>query len=277
MSTAPHLSYLGFRLFSPAPVLRPYIRNYWLIQSQSKLTIRHEEFLHPEGGFGMIFNFGDRFVCDGKLIEKKYSLDGANSRSRRIQFYGNVEAIGIRFYTGGAYPFLQIPLYELADEFLLLDDLALHLIDSLYEQIINTADIAGKIHLLETWLIARLNRSEASLSDLIQPALRLIHNQDEALSIKTIADDLFISQRQLERIFKTQVGISPKHYSRLQRIEQARQYLKIQATNAEASIGIAPGYYDQSHFIREFKANVGMTPLQYKERQLKRLSSQSNS
>ena len=276
MSNAPHLSYLGFRLFSPAPVLRPYIRNYWLIRSQSRLAMQHEEFLHPEGGFGMIFNFGDNFAFDGELVGKKYLMDGANSKSRRMQFHGKVEAIGIRFYTGGAYPFLKIPLYELADEFLLLDDLALKLIASLYERIINTVDIDEKIRLLENWLIQRLHHSDTPLSELIKPALQLIHNQDDMPSIKTIADDLFISQRQLERVFKTQVGMTPKHYARLQRIEEARQFLKIQAADT-GSIGIAPGYYDQSHFIREFKASIGMTPLQYRERHLKRLSNQSNS
>lgn len=276
MTPLPHLDYLGFRLLSPAPVLRPYIRNYWLVQSHSKLVFQHEEFLHPEGGFGMIFNFGDNFSFDGQLIQKKYLLDGANSKSRRMQFQGNVEAIGIRFYTGGAYPFLKIPLYKLADEFLLLDDLALNLIDSLYESIINTSDILEKIRLLEKWLIQRLHNSDTTLSGLITPSLRLLHNTEEDRSIKKIADDLYISQRQLERVFKTQVGMTPKQYARIRRIEEARHFLKNQSVN-RGTIGIAPGYYDQSHFIREFKAQVGMTPLQYKERHLQRLAMQSNS
>jgi len=271
-SPMPHLSYLGFQMFTPALELRPYIRNYWLVQREANLDLPHEEFLHAEGGFGMIFNFGDDFSFDGEKIQKKYLLDGANSLSRRMQFHGNIQAIGVRFYPGGAYPFLEIPLHELTDEFLLLDDLALDMIAALHDRIVNAETVSEKIRLLEAWFIRRFRQSHRDVSDVIMPSIRLLHRYGAGKSPEAIAEELYISQRQLERLFKAQVGITVKHYGRLQRVGQARELLKLQVSESYTDIALNLGYYDQSHFIREFKKIVGMTPRQYAQRHFKRAS-----
>ena len=268
MSAVTHLSYLGFQLFSPAPILKPYIRNYWLVARETPLVMPQEEFLHPEGGFGIIFNFGDNFAFDGQIIKKKYLLDGANSMSRRMQFHGKVYALGLRFHVAGAYPFLQMPLHKLVDEFLLLDTLELNYIDVLYDCLAQADDINSKIHLLDRWFIGQLLKNKNDLSPIIPPSLHQIHHKHGKKSLKTIADDLYISQRQMERIFKTQIGISPKQYGRLQRVGQARHLLKQAPDDSSVRVGNILGYYDQSHFIREFKAIVGMTPYQYQQRKL---------
>ena len=90
----------------------------------------------------------------------------------------------------------------------------------------------------------------------------MISSQKGVLSIASLAREIFISQRQLERLFKKQVGIPPKTYARLQQVSQARKVLKIN-TGSLADVGYQTGFYDQSHFIREFKKVVGMTPAQY--------------
>ena len=75
-----------------------------------------------------------------------------------------------------------------------------------------------------------------------------------------------ISQRQLERLYKTQVGMSPKHYARLMRIMAARLALKQKPAQSNTRLAIDLGFYDQAHFIREFTAVIGMTPYRYMQR-----------
>jgi transcriptional regulator GlxA family with amidase domain len=87
-----------------------------------------------------------------------------------------------------------------------------------------------------------------------------------------VADRLYISQRQLERLYKIHVGISPKKYARLLRVEQARIAIKNAPTLSAAEIGNATGFYDQAHFIREFKSIIGMTPNDYAVRSIQRQS-----
>jgi AraC-like DNA-binding protein len=268
--TVPHLNYLGLQLIKPSPLLQLYVQSYWVIHRDAMLAHAYEEFLHPSGGFGIIFNLGDDLAFDGVTVQQKYLLDGTNTVSRLLRFQGTVNAIGVRFYPGGAYPFLQIPMYELADEMVLLDDLALRLVNDLYHQVGETVTLTEKIGLIEDWLLRRLFKTQQNLSQMIPKAITIIRRLPEDESLKTVAADLHISQRQFERLFKTQVGFTPKQYARLLRIDKARAKLKQASNLSSATIGAELGFYDQSHFIREFRAVVGMTPHDYLQRSIRR-------
>jgi hypothetical protein len=110
------LAYLGFRLFSPGDVLRPYVKSYWYLSREAPLATPKQEYLHPQGGFGIVFNFGDPISVDTQTVKAGVFLDGVNTVSRRLGFAGRVEQLGIRFHEGGAYPFLGIPLSEVRNE-----------------------------------------------------------------------------------------------------------------------------------------------------------------
>src|SRR5215204_3067540 len=104
------LSYLGYQVMIPTPALQPYVQCYWLIHSHTPLADSREEFLHPTGGFGIMFNLGDAVDLDGRRFQQECFLGGTNTATSRLHLHGRVEAIGIRFQPGGAYPFLQQPL-----------------------------------------------------------------------------------------------------------------------------------------------------------------------
>ena len=110
------LAYLGFQLIPPGPLLRPYVRSYWYFRRAAPLTKFHEEFMHPGGGFGIVFNLGNMPYLDGQPLAEPIFLDGVNTVSRRMGFIGAVDQIGISFCVGGAYPFIGLPLAELRDE-----------------------------------------------------------------------------------------------------------------------------------------------------------------
>ena len=118
-----HLDYLGFQLIPPSPLLRPYVRSYWYLRREIPLLAYHEEFMHPHGRFGIVFNFGDRVRLDAQTLAEPIFLDGAVSVSRKMGFLGHVDQIGVSFWEGGAYPFLAMPLAELLNEVVLLDAL----------------------------------------------------------------------------------------------------------------------------------------------------------
>jgi len=267
--TLPHLNYLGFKLMTPSPLLRPYIQSYWVIRRDNPLATEREEFLHPNGGMGLVFNLGDVFDYEGQRINAPYFMDGANTVSRTLHFYGKIDAIGIRFHVGGAYPFFAMPLHELMDNVLILNDIDRRDICYIHEAIYEAPALHDKIAIIESWLIGRMTHSDRVTQDVMH-SLQLIQNDSGRVNIKAIADTIYLSQRQLERLFKIQVGITPKRYARLLRVDHARNLLKNTRTEFIADIGAASGFYDQSHFIREFKAVVGMTPGDYRLRSEKR-------
>lgn len=256
-----HLNYIGFQLRDPAPELRSHIRSYWLIEHDYYADFSPEEFMHPEGGFGLVFNWGDALYFDGEAITEPYFLDGANTQSRRLVFQKQVRSLGIRFFTGGAYPFFGIPLHELRDEMILLDDFWGE-IEFLYEQLGEAESFDIQAKMLDHWLIKRLVDAPEE-RPIVRASLQLLHAQ---MPIPSIAEQLAISQRQLERLYRLQIGISPKQYTRLQRVNHARGLLKQLKDESLATVSADLGYYDQAHFIRDFKGIVGMTPLRYLQR-----------
>lgn len=264
----PQLAYLGFQLVAPSRRLSPYVRAYWSFRRETPLRAVHEEYMHPRGGFGIVFNFGDTVRLDAEPIAEPVFMDGTITVSRKLGFFGQVELMGVSFHEGGAYPFIGVPLHELRNETTLLDVMHRPALLELYARMQETASIAARLRMLEEWLLSRLELG-IDRDALIPASLARIRAKREPLSIPELASEFAIGQRQLERLYARQVGISPKHYARLLRVETARLALKQANEQSTTSLGTELGFYDQSHFIREFSAVVGMTPYAYAKRSQK--------
>ncbi len=256
-----HLAYLGFQLHKPSPLLRDFVQDYWIIRSQD-FTQYREEFLHPSGGLGIIFNFGDKLFLDGQPTVGHSFLDAANSVSRRLNFRGEVYAIGIRFFSGGAYPFFKMPIFEIVDKPYQLADLDISDMQSVQEQLYHAISIEDQVKVLDDWLLTQRHENQIDVLTVYR-ATDMIRQSHGRRFVSDISRDIGISTRQLQRQFKAQVGISPKHHAKLIRVDYARTAIKRLGHNSLADIAYQAGYYDQSHFIREFKSIVGMTPKAY--------------
>ena len=260
------LAYLGFRRFSPGPILRPYISEYWHFRREAPLVGCREEYMHPAGAFGIVFNFGDRLRLDGEPVGEPVFLHGANSVSRKFCFQGHVEQMGVRFRVGGAYPFVGVPLMELRNATGLLDAVDRRGLLRLHARLHEADSLWTRIELLEAWLIGRLMRGKERHA-VIPRSLTLIGEtpgeREGHLPIPALARELAISQRQLERLYQSQVGVSPRQYVQLIRVGRARMALKEMNARSTTDLAVELGFYDQSHFIREFSAVIGMTPYAY--------------
>jgi len=260
LSPEERLAYLSFQRVPPSAQFAPYIESYWYLRRTSAESSATQEFMHPGGGFGLVFNLGGGLSLDGAPLADPVFLDGTNTRSRQMGFSATVEAFGIRFRPGGAYPLLALPLAELANHTGLLDALTPRPVLRLHEQIGTAPTIPAKIAYLEAWLSARL---QPTASPLVLHSLNLIRQQQRQIEIPTLADALYISQRQLERLYQIHVGMTPKQFARLLRVEAARTTLKQLRNVSLAQVSAALDYYDQAHFTHEFKAIVGLTPGNY--------------
>lgn len=266
-SEAP-LADLGFRLISPGRLLRPYVRSYWYFRSETPLSVYREEYMHPRGGFGMVFNFGDTLRLEAQAVAEPIFLDGANTISRRLGFLGRVELMGVRFHEGGAYPFLGVPLNELRNKTGVLEALAGPDLLRLQARLYEAKSLPTRVDLLEGWLIGRLALGRER-DALIPASLALLRERAGQGPMPALARDLAVSQRHLERLYRSQVGMSPKQYAQLLRVETARLALKQMDGQTTTRLAAELGFYDQSHFIREFSAVVGMTPYAYQKRKHK--------
>ncbi|MBZ0318918.1 MAG: helix-turn-helix domain-containing protein, partial [Anaerolineae bacterium] len=135
----------------------------------------------------------------------------------------------------------------------------------LTERMAEADSMTARIAILETWLIKRLARG-MECDPLIPASLDVLRTSGGSLPIPILAESFAISQRHLERLYQRQVGMSPKKYAQLLRVETARLALKDMRLPTTTHLAVELGFYDQSHFIREFQAVIGMTPYRYLRR-----------
>lgn len=254
------LSYLGFQRFKPSERLSAFVDCYWFIDSDDR--IHSKEYMHPDGGTGIILNYGDTLRFDETPHADTCILDGAITFSRELFLQGKIKAVGIRFKPAGAYLFFSLPLKEIKNETITLADSKLKNHNELFGRLSNAKTFSAKISIIENWLLNAI-RSEKNISTTVTESLAFIQAQQGLLSIQSIADKLGYSQRRIERLFNTQVGMTPKEYARTLRIAQARLYIKHPKPKSFADISYDLGFYDQAHFINQFKKVVGITPQGY--------------
>lgn len=257
------LAHLGFERIQPSPMLRPYVQCFWRVRSGGSVDNKRVEFMHPEGGSGLLFNFGAPISFDGEVKGEGCLVQGPNSQVTQFRLLGAGDLFGIRFHPGAGYPFLQVPLSKLRGQRLSVEELELALN---WQQLwdFSTDDLAGRIACVESWLLARLAQCREARNPLL-PVLSVI-DEEAFMRIERLSGMLAVSERQLERQFGLWVGMPPKQYARLRRVRSVRQRIKQSAELSLTDTAYELGYYDQAHFIREFKQVVGITPGQYRRR-----------
>jgi AraC-like DNA-binding protein len=256
---------LGFQLIPPSRPLSPYVRSYWHFQCETRLLAPQDEYMHPLGRFGIGFNFGDPLLLDSQPLVEPVFLDGTNTISRKMSFLGQVELFGVSFHEGSAFSILGIPLIELQNSTSLLDVLNRTDLLNLYARLREAKSLPLRIHWLEDWLLSRLSNGK-DLDKLVLASLGRLQTGKGQLSIPQLSDQFSISQRQLERLYQNHVGVSPKQYARLLKVEAARLALRKMNKNSSVDLALELGFYDQPHFIREFSSVIGLTPYAYMNR-----------
>lgn len=204
--------------------------------------------------------FGDE--RDGGAAEGGALVCGAHSRFFVIDTVAALTTVGVHFRPGGAWPFFGVPADALTDAHVSLDALwGAGAAAGLRERLMEAATPAARFRVLEEALLARLVRAPAAGHLAVRLAVRALQSARGPVSIRTVAERIGISQRRFGELFRAEVGLAPKVFSRIRRFQDVL-----------AAAGPAPdwsrvalecGFYDQAHFIHDFRAFSGLTPSAY--------------
>lgn len=262
----------GLRLlqFAPAPALRAHVQCLWYAQGSDASVADTQELLHPDGGMGLLFNFGGPVSRDDGVASWAAWIDGPKLRTARLRAGWDLDLLGVRFRPGSGALIVGEPLSELAGIEPIPGDALGHLaLEALHDRLWQAPDLASRIAMLERFLLERLRHAEA-LPSVLPASLEWLRQRslegEGPASIATLAKELPVGQRRLERLFRHYVGLSPKRYARLMRIARSRELIKRGGMDVSLTdTAHAAGYYDQAHFIHDFKAVTGLTPGGYRE------------
>lgn len=220
----------------------------------------------------MVFNVGDQVQTSdsGKVFfdKSRSFVAGPLNRFRLFRTKGHFEMIGVRFHLG-TFPLLSNPLKELRNRAVRLDAIWEEKtlrsdIRSLELQLTQLSETRHQIACVEPFLMKVL-RQWKEPEDLLTRAISLIEKSSGRISIRALASALGTSNRQLERRFSHRLGLTPKALCRIIRFRQVKVLLESAHTATGGALACAAGYYDQTHFIHEFRSFTGQTPGCYKK------------
>ncbi|TFH88566.1 AraC family transcriptional regulator [Billgrantia azerbaijanica] len=264
-SSVPLASGLTLLQFPPSAPLRPFVQCFWQLRGGATAGQAERELLHPDGGMGWWFNLGGPVERDGEPFGGRCWIDGPQLSTARLTVGGDFDLLGVRFLPGAGYAVMGEELAALVGPSMIPGDALRHLaLASLQQRLREAPDLPRRIALLERRLLAAVRRGVAR-HPALPASLAWLQQRHGQGAIEALVAQLPIGQRRLERLFKRHVGLSPKQYARMLRIEHGRALIKRgQGRTPLTDTALEAGYCDQAHFIHDFKAVTGLTPGAYR-------------
>lgn len=259
-----------YRRYTPAPPLNALIGCFWFAEGFEGSHVF--ERLLPNGESGIVIDLRDEPVriYDGQNIDKFESYApaifcGARTDCFVIDTSRQERVIGIQFRPGGAFPFLRMPAHEAANVTLALDDIWPGEAMLLREELLATPSVEQMFSILERTLLTRL--TPAALAPAVAFAARCLGGRNAGLRVADVADRVGMTSRRFMDTFRDQTGLSPKAFQRVRRFQHVLNTLHLRGQRSFdgnfAALAADCGYYDQPHFIHDFRHFSGLTPGEY--------------
>jgi AraC-like DNA-binding protein len=251
---------MRYREYRPVPELAPFVRVVW--------TLEHEgdpppaERIFPDGCMELVFHLADPFAALDDAAPRAQPgafLVGQMTRALRVRPSARARVVGVRFQPGGAYPFLRVPQHELTGALPSLDDLWPALARE-RQRMAETEDMPRVVARIQD-VLARAAARVARPDRRVVAAAAAIAASGGLVPVDRLSTACGLGARQLERLFREQVGLGPKRLARIVRFQAALRAHDRGVTVAAAAH--SAGYADQAHFAREFKEIAGLSPSVY--------------
>jgi len=172
---------------------------------------------------------------------------------------------GVHLYPHAFPQLFRLPANELSNHYTTINSVLGKEGEILEDKMMLASNNPQRAKLVSTFLEARLKNERTEHSS-ISSAITAIVNSYHTTSVQALADGNFLSLRQFERRFKELSGFSPKSFLRIMRFYSVLN--KDSQHKSLTEIGIACGYYDQSHFIHDFQKFSGITPKEYFKKEM---------
>lgn len=249
----------------PHRQLQPFIEQYVYRKIFVPQGCRIEKLMPLRSVSSIDFFLGSRFETTDLLTGFPGPFVRCTIRGPRTRILYSVRienefiSFTVKFKATGLYKLLGMPMDLFADKAIdgeLIEDIPLHKIT---EQLINAPNISFCIHIVEPYLLFLLERARP-VPPVIEKLAYLLEQHRQLYPITQLANENFLSLRQLERNFIRYIGISPKTYHRMHRLLGLLQAKKNAPEQKWGSLAHEFGYYDQMHLIKEFKDFLKTTP-----------------
>lgn len=240
--------------YEPAPDLAPFVEHYWIVSWDlaGQPPFRQTILSYPNVNLSFERESTGTFTGVYGIPTSTYT--------RTLQDRGLV--LGIKFHPGGFYPFWQQPVSRLTGRIVKASEAFGLDFRELERRIFEQEDFAEMAELGQSFLRERLPAPDDNVA-LIRSIVQAAIDDRGLTKVEQMAERFGIGLRALQRLFDRYVGVSPKWVIQRYRLQEAAELLEQGGRIDGAALSQELGFYDQAHFIKQFKAIVGMTPEAY--------------
>ena len=241
-----------FRLdrFPPAVDLADWVERHWVVTWELPPGRRDAATLLPHPCVNLVFDKGHLMIAGVGRERFSYALAG---RGR---------VFGVKFRPGAFQPFLGAPVSRLTDRTVPAAEVWGGAVGGLEAALAAAPEMDEMAWAAEAFLRRRRPAPDPNV-ELVGKVVRALLDDRAISRVEDVARRFGLSTRSLQRLFQRYVGVTPKWVLRRYRLHEAAARLAEGTSGTWAEVAAELGYFDQSHFIRDFTAAIGLTPVAY--------------
>lgn len=242
----------GFTLtrHPPSADLAPFVERHWIVRWDlcDRAPYPQETLPHP---------------CVNLVVQAGRSgVFGVGTKKFEILLEGKGQVVGVKFKPGAFYPFFKRSVSELTDRMWPIDSVFGAGAVALETDVLATTEDAIQVARMEAFLRPHLPEMDDNIPTILR-VIQIALADRELLSVEQLTARAAIPERTLQRLFRKYVGVSPKWVIQRFRLHEAVSRAEEGASVDWASLAHELGYFDQAHFIHDFKSQVGRSPAEH--------------
>ncbi len=250
---------MRFENFKPTNNLSDLVKEFWIYENEDESM--HQQKIIPDGFSEIIIHYGDPYrinLGSGWDRQSKMLFSNQISQYFFLENTGMSGMIGIKLHPVSFYELFEIDMATFTDQVVPLEKLIPHEVENLKKLQHPNLSAIERVKVAEDWLSSFSVNHYQKVRNAVDQTLE----SKGMVDVELLAEENEIGSRQLERLFKRAVGVSPKFYSRIIRFSNI---FKVMDSKDQSWVKVAlqSGYFDQSHFIKNFKEFTGEEPSKY--------------
>lgn len=259
------------KIFEPNEELRDFVKCYWTLEGTKETTPKINTIV-PDGTMKMIFHYGDLYWHHPKngerFLQPRCFIIGQLTKPYIVEPDGNTGTFVVRFQPNGFQPFSTIPVKEMENKPIALKKLFGNKGEELESKILNANSVSERIKIIELFLFNKL-KNQNTIDNIVKSTIEIISTVNGQISVNELSQNNNLNRRVLTRKFSSTTGLSPKQLSKIIRLQTTLKTLLNKDVNKLTDLAYENQYFDQAHFIKDFKEFTGFTPKEFYKGHLK--------
>lgn len=251
-----------YQKYIPQKPLDKYVESICYIEGNNKGTGL------PKIAMSLVFNLEDSFklftdsTFKSHIDYKRHWVAGLQTQPTSVESYGVSKMFVVQFNALGAFAFLNDPLHYYTNSYITLDNIYKNEADETWERLQNAQSRREQFILVENFLRRRVLANKFP-NQKLHTTIEVLFDKNTTPTIHHICKTLHISRKHLNNLSKEFTGVSPKTLSSLNRLQNTLKIISAYPNEKLTDIAYRLEYFDQAHFIHDFKKLTNLTPNEY--------------